>query len=70
MCCHIYISCYILISATLDGTNFENADLTQANIELAQFNRAIFKNTVAREMYVVGLTNFEGNCNDFSDFLE
>lgn len=46
--------------ATCDGSNFENADLTLANLELAQFNRANFKNTIAREMYVVGGTNFVG----------
>lgn len=46
--------------ATLDGTDFENADMTLANIELAQFNRANMKNTIAREMYVVGATNFDG----------
>jgi len=46
--------------ATLDGSDFSGADLTQANVELAQFNRASFKNTLAREMYVVGGTNFEG----------
>ena len=46
--------------ATLDGSNFENADLTLANVELAQFTRANFKNTIAREMYVVGGTNFKG----------
>ena len=46
--------------ATLDGSDFENADMTLANVELAQFNRANLKNTIAREMYVVGATNFEG----------
>lgn len=46
--------------ATLDGSDFTNADMTQANVELAQFNRVIFKNTVAREMYVVGTTGFDG----------
>ena len=46
--------------ATLDGSNFEDADMTQANVELAQFNRVNFKNTIARSMYVVGTTNFEG----------
>ena len=46
--------------ATLDNTNFEGADLTLANIELAQFKGANFKNVVAREMYVVGTTLFEG----------
>ena len=46
--------------ATLDGSNFENADLTFANVELAQFTRSNFKNTIAREMYVVGGTNFRG----------
>ena len=46
--------------ATLDGSDFEGADLTLANVELAQFNRANFKNTIARQMYVVGTTNFEG----------
>ena len=35
-------------------------DLTLANVELAQFKGANFKNTVAREMYVVGTTLFEG----------
>jgi hypothetical protein len=29
-------------------------------VELAQFKGANFKNTVAREMYVVGTTLFEG----------
>eukprot|EP01036_Dinobryon_divergens_P023518 gene23518-31869_t len=46
--------------ATCDGSDFENADLTLANVELAQFNRANFKNAVLREMYVVGATRFEG----------
>ena len=34
--------------------------MTLANVELAQFNRANFKNTIAKEMYVVGQTNFVG----------
>lgn len=46
--------------ATLDGSDFTGADMTQANVELAQFNRVIFKDTVAREMYVVGTTGFDG----------
>ena len=46
--------------ATLDNTDFEGADLTLANVELAQFKGANFKNVVAREMYVVGTTLFEG----------
>jgi len=46
--------------ATLDGSNFEDADMTQANVELAQFTRSNMKNTIAKEMYVVGGTNFEG----------
>lgn len=46
--------------ATCDGSDFENADLTLANVELAQFNRANFKNAILREMYVVGATRFEG----------
>ncbi|KAL3782782.1 hypothetical protein HJC23_003103 [Cyclotella cryptica] len=46
--------------ATLDGSNFENADMTLCNIEMAQFNRAILKNAVMREMYVSGATLFEG----------
>lgn len=46
--------------ATCDGSDFEGADLTLANIELAQFNRANFKNAILREMYVVGTTRFEG----------
>jgi uncharacterized protein YjbI with pentapeptide repeats len=46
--------------ATLDGSDFEDADMTLANVELAQFKRANFRNTIAKEMYVVGATNFEG----------
>lgn len=46
--------------ATLDGSDFTGSDMTQANVELAQFNRVIFKDTVAREMYVVGTTGFDG----------
>lgn len=34
--------------------------MSQANVELAQFNRANLKNTVFREVYVVGATLFEG----------
>lgn len=34
--------------------------MTSANVELAQFNRANLKNTVFREVYVVGATLFEG----------
>jgi uncharacterized protein YjbI with pentapeptide repeats len=57
--------------ATLDGSDFEDADLTLANIELAQFKRANFKNTVARQMYVVGTTNFEGIASiENSDWTE
>ena len=37
-----------------------SSDLTLANVELAQFKGANFKNTIAREMYVVGTTLFEG----------
>jgi len=29
--------------ATLDGSNFEGADMTLANVEMAQFNRANLK---------------------------
>lgn len=46
--------------ATCDGSDFEGADLTLANIELAQFNRANFKNAILKEMYVVGTTRFDG----------
>ena len=46
--------------ATVDGSNFNGADMTLANVEMAQFNRATMKNTVAREMYVSGATLFEG----------
>jgi hypothetical protein len=35
-------------------------DLTQANFEMAQFNRASLKNAIVREMYVSGATLFEG----------
>ena len=34
--------------------------MTSSNVELAQFNRANLKNTVFREVYVVGATIFEG----------
>ena len=47
--------------ATLDGSDFEDADMSLSNVELAQFNRANLKNTVFREVYVVGSTLFEGN---------
>eukprot|EP00596_Hydrurales_sp_CCMP1899_P005923 CAMPEP_0119041972 /NCGR_PEP_ID=MMETSP1177-20130426/14261_1 /TAXON_ID=2985 /ORGANISM="Ochromonas sp, Strain CCMP1899" /LENGTH=214 /DNA_ID=CAMNT_0007008449 /DNA_START=190 /DNA_END=834 /DNA_ORIENTATION=+ len=46
--------------ATLDGSDFENADMTQVNIELAQLKKCNLKNTVARQMYVVGTTLFDG----------
>jgi uncharacterized protein YjbI with pentapeptide repeats len=44
----------------LDGSNFEDADLSLANVEMAQFNRAKLHNTVMREVYVSGSTLFEG----------
>jgi uncharacterized protein YjbI with pentapeptide repeats len=59
--CNLYSASFF--DATLDGSDFENADMTLANIELAQFNRANLKNTIAREMYVVGTTQFEGIAN-------
>jgi uncharacterized protein YjbI with pentapeptide repeats len=34
--------------------------LTQANVEMAQFNRASLKNAIVKEMYVSGATLFEG----------
>jgi len=37
--------------------------MTLANIELAQFNRASFKNAIMHEVYVVGTTLFEGVAN-------
>ena len=46
--------------ATLDGSNFENVDMSLANVEMAQFNRANLHNTIMREMYVSGATLFEG----------
>ena len=46
--------------ATLDGSDFEGADMSRANVELAQFDRANLKNTIFREVYVVGATLFEG----------
>ena len=46
--------------ATVDGSNFNNADMTMSNIEMAQFNRATMKNTIARDMYVSGATLLEG----------
>jgi len=46
--------------ATVDGSNFKDADMTLANVEMAQFKRAILRNTVMRDMYVSGSTIFEG----------
>jgi len=56
--CNLYSASFF--DATVDGSDFTDADMTLANIELAQFKRSIMKNTVAREMYVVGTTLFEG----------
>lgn len=39
---------------------FRSADLSLANLEMAQLNRANLKNAVMREMYVSGATLFEG----------
>lgn len=53
------------------SSNFENADMTMANVEMAQFRRANLKNTVVKEMYVSGATLFDGIENiegsDWSD---
>jgi uncharacterized protein YjbI with pentapeptide repeats len=46
--------------ATVDGSDFTGADMTLANVEMCQFNRANLKNVVAKEMYVSGSTLFEG----------
>lgn len=46
--------------ATLDGSDFTDVDMTLANVEMAQFNRANLHNTVMREVYVSGATLFEG----------
>eukprot|EP00747_Dinoflagellata_sp_TGD_P179210 gnl/TRDRNA2_/TRDRNA2_29641_c0_seq1.p1 gnl/TRDRNA2_/TRDRNA2_29641_c0~~gnl/TRDRNA2_/TRDRNA2_29641_c0_seq1.p1 ORF type:complete len:331 (+),score=52.10 gnl/TRDRNA2_/TRDRNA2_29641_c0_seq1:77-994(+) len=46
--------------ATVDGSDFTDADLSMANLETAQFKRAILKNTVLTESYVVGNTGFKG----------
>ena len=46
--------------ATIDGSNFEGADMSLCNLEMAQLNRANLKNAVMREMYVSGSTLFEG----------
>ena len=43
-----------------DGSDFTDADLSLANVEMAQFARASLKNTVMREAYVSGSTLFEG----------
>ena len=57
--------------ATLDGSNFEGADLTQVNLELAQLKRTNLKNAIAKELYTVGTTNFDGIASienaDFTD---
>lgn len=59
--------------ATVDGSNFEGADMSLSNVEMAQFNRAILKNAVLREMYVSGATLFEGVAtienSDWSDTM-
>jgi hypothetical protein len=46
--------------ATMDGSDFSDADLSLCNVEMAQFNRANLHNAVLREMYVSGSTLFEG----------
>lgn len=46
--------------ATIDGSDFEDADMSLCNLEMAQLARANLKNTVMREMYVSGATLFEG----------
>lgn len=46
--------------AIQDGSDFTDADLSLANVEMAQFARASLKNTVMREAYVSGSTLFEG----------
>ena len=55
----------------LDTTCARLIDMTLANVELAQFNRANLKNTIFREVYVVGSTLFEGVASiegaDFTD---
>ena len=33
-----------------DGSNFKDADMTQANVEMAQFDRANLHNTIMKEM--------------------
>jgi uncharacterized protein YjbI with pentapeptide repeats len=47
--------------------------MTQANVEMAQFNRANLKNAVVKEMYVSGSTLFEGVASiensDWSDTM-
>lgn len=46
--------------ATLDGSDFEGADMSLCNVEMAQFNRANLKNAILSEVYVSGSTLFEG----------
>lgn len=46
--------------ATIDGSDFEDADMSLCNLEMAQLNRANLHNAVMREMYVSGSTLFEG----------
>jgi len=57
--------------ATLDGSNFQGADLTLVNLELAQLARVNLKDSVCRELYIVGTTNFDGVATienaDFTD---
>ena len=47
--------------------------MSLSNVEMAQFNRAILKNAVLREMYVSGATLFEGVAtienSDWSDTM-
>ena len=45
--------------------------MTLSNLELAQFNRAILKNTVLKEAYIVGATGFDGVTNiESSDWTD
>ena len=67
--CNLYSAGFF--DATLDGSDFTNADMTLSNLELAQFNRAILKNTVLKEAYIVGATGFDGVTNiESSDWTD
>ena len=56
-CFHVVVDIYRTLTlwwslplCLTDGSNFKDADMTQANVEMAQFDRANLHNTIMKEM--------------------